>query len=266
MTKVTGESSIIQLEKDKTRSKCHKWQFKAVCRHIGKANLPGITPETLDNMHITMLKGDTPSGSPSSGSCVNQIHNIALMFDQTIKEGVLARNPLRCGKSAQDGHQREEDDETRASARPHRRPRPFSAQRVRVPHGHHHGNAPRGDLRPVAGNVDFDRRIVDVSHSFDSLNNLKETKTEAGMRLPRSRTHLRSAPRAEEGSKETIRQTNSFRKPEEGYLIQDGTTPVISTPLRQARDTEARSAGDGSRTERASGSKGGASMSRVTRT
>ena len=62
ITKVTGESSIIQLEKDKTRSKCHKWQFKAVCRHIGKANLPGITPEMLDDMYIAMLKEHLVSG------------------------------------------------------------------------------------------------------------------------------------------------------------------------------------------------------------
>lgn len=72
MAKVTEESSIIQLEKDKTRSKCHKWQFKAARHHIGKANPSSIAPEMLDGMHIAMLKGDTISGRPSSGSYVNQ--------------------------------------------------------------------------------------------------------------------------------------------------------------------------------------------------
>lgn len=62
MAKVTGESSIIQLEKDKTRSKCHKWQFKAARHHIGKANPSGITPEMLDDMYIAMLKEHLVSG------------------------------------------------------------------------------------------------------------------------------------------------------------------------------------------------------------
>lgn len=31
--------------------------------------------------------------------------------------------------------------------------------------------------------IDFERGIVDISHSYDSHGNLKETKTKAGMRL-----------------------------------------------------------------------------------
>ena len=59
-----------------------------------RANLAKITPEALDDMYIAMLKGDTLSGKPSSGSYVNQIHdNISLVFDQAVKEGILVKNP-----------------------------------------------------------------------------------------------------------------------------------------------------------------------------
>ena len=48
----------------------------------------------LDDMYIAMLKGDTLSGRPSSGSYVNQIHdNITLVFEHAIKEGILVKNP-----------------------------------------------------------------------------------------------------------------------------------------------------------------------------
>lgn len=43
-------------------------QFKAVCRHIGKADLASITSAMLDDIYIAMLKGDMLSGKPSSGS------------------------------------------------------------------------------------------------------------------------------------------------------------------------------------------------------
>ena len=52
----------------------------------------------LDDMYIAMLKGDTLSGRPSSGSYVNQIHdNLTLVFEAAKKEGILVFNP--CDKA-----------------------------------------------------------------------------------------------------------------------------------------------------------------------
>ncbi|MFR5194136.1 MAG: hypothetical protein ACLTEX_02070 [Eggerthella lenta] len=149
MAKVIGEGTIVQLEKDKPKSKCRKWQlrvpvgldprtgkyktrtrrvndmtytqakkalrdfieeieddrvwrrtgttfeecaadfmerrdlsgefsqntqlryrrcFKAVSRHIGKAEIALITPEMIEDMYAAMRQGDTLSGKPSSGA------------------------------------------------------------------------------------------------------------------------------------------------------------------------------------------------------
>lgn len=52
----------------------------------------------LDDMYIAMLKGDTLSCRPSSGSYVNQIHdNLTLVFEAAKKEGILVFNP--CDKA-----------------------------------------------------------------------------------------------------------------------------------------------------------------------
>ncbi len=88
------ERRALGKEVAETTQKRQRWQFKAASRHIGKANLASITPAMLDDMYIAMLKGDTLSGKPSSGSYVNQIHdNITLVFEQAIKEGILVKNP-----------------------------------------------------------------------------------------------------------------------------------------------------------------------------
>lgn len=48
----------------------------------------------FNDMYIAMMRGDTMSGKPSSGSYVNQIHdNITLVFEAAKAEGILAENP-----------------------------------------------------------------------------------------------------------------------------------------------------------------------------
>ncbi len=162
MAKVTGKGTIVQLEKDKTKARCRRWQlrvndglnshtgkyrthtrrftgtyteaskelrkfieeiennqvqdrakytlqeycdryverrelnkeiaaatarklrsnFKSACAHLGKANLAAITPEMLNDMYLAMLKGDTLSDRPSSGTHVRHIHNnLTLLFN-----------------------------------------------------------------------------------------------------------------------------------------------------------------------------------------
>ena len=176
MAKVIGEGTIVQLEKDKPKSKCRKWQlrvpvgldprtgkyktrtrrvkdmtytqakkalrdfieeieddkvwrrtgttfeecaadfmerrdlsgefsqntqlryrrcFKAVSRHIGKAEVALITPEMIEDMYAAMRQGDTLSGKPSSGAYLNQINKaLDLMFRDLVEREVIVRNPI----------------------------------------------------------------------------------------------------------------------------------------------------------------------------
>lgn len=311
MAKVTGEGSIIQMEKDKPKSKCRKWQlrvpvgldprtgkyktrtrrvsdmsytqakkalrdfideiehdevqgrtsytfeeycerflerralgkevaettqkrqrcqFNAACRHIGKANLASITPAMLDDMYIAMLKGDTLSGKPSGGSYVNQIHdNITLVFEQAKKEGILVKNPCDAANPP-----RMDTKEKRAlsSDRAHvliamldEKNDRECAYLLAITMG-----LRRGEICGLSwGDVDFENGILDVSHSYDTLGNLKGTKTKAGMRLLPLPENVAEALREhKKAQKERYDRTNQWRKPEEGYIEQTDESPVIS--------------------------------------
>ena len=264
MAKVTGEGSIIQMEKDKPKSKCRKWQlrvpiglnprtgkyqqktrvvegtftkakadlrefikeiehdevqgrtsytfeeycmryleiraakkevapttqvrqewqFRAAIRHIGKVNLAAVTPTMLDDMYIAMLKGDTLSGRPSSGSYVNQIHdNITLVFEHAIKEGILVKNPCDAANPPK------MDTREKRAMKPEQIQELIEGLDPEVPRECAYLVAITMGLRrgEVCGlswkDIDIENGIVDVSHSFDGLGTLKETKTKAGMRL-----------------------------------------------------------------------------------
>jgi integrase len=310
MAKVTGEGTIVQLEKDKPRSKCRKWQlrvpvgmdprtgkyrtrtrrfggtwteaksalrefieeiegdhvqgrtdytfevycqrylesralkrevaettqrrqecqFKAAYRHIGKVKLEQVTPAMLNEMYIAMMRGDTLSGKPSSGSYVNQIHdNITLVFEAAKNEGIIVENP--CDKAAP----------PRPDTKPKKAIDPAKAHEfiesldptdpqecaflLAVTMG-----LRRGEICGLSwGDVDFERGIVDVSHSYDVMGNLKEPKTKAGIRLlPLSPQTLEALKAAKEAQAQQFEKTNKYRKPEEGYLVQDESTPVIA--------------------------------------
>lgn len=311
MAKVTGEGSIIQMEKDKPKSKCRKWQlrvpiglnprtgkyqqktrvvdgtftkakadlrefikeiehdevqgrtsytfeeycmryleiraakkevapttqvrqewqFRAAIRHIGKVNLAAVTPAMLDDMYIAMLRGDTLSGKPSSGSYVNQIHdNIALVFEHAVKEGILAKNPCDAAnppkmdtreKRAMKLEQIQELIEGLDPDVPRE-----CAYLVAITMG-----LRRGEVCGLSWkDIDFENGIVDVSHSFDGLGNLKETKTKAGMRLLPLPEVMREALLKQKAAQAAqFEKTNQWRKPEEGYLEQTEETPVIAT-------------------------------------
>lgn len=88
------EQRELKKEVAKTTLERQRWQFKAVCMHIGEAKLEAITPAVLNSMYIALLKGETLSGRKAGGSYVNQIHdNIKLVFDLAMKEGMLVENP-----------------------------------------------------------------------------------------------------------------------------------------------------------------------------
>lgn len=311
MAKVTGEGSIIQMEKDKPKSKCRKWQlrvpvgldprtgkyktrtrrfngtyteakkalrefikeiendevqgrtsytfeeycmryleiraakkevapttqvrqewqFRAAIRHIGKVNLAAVTPTMLDDMYIAMLKGDTLSGRPSSGSYVNQIHdNITLVFEHAIKEGILVKNPCDAANPPK------MDTREKRAMKPEQIQELIEGLDPEVPRECAYLVAITMGLRrgEVCGlswkDIDFENGIVDVSHSFDGLGNLKETKTKAGMRLlPLPEVTREALLRQKAAQAEQFAKTNQWRKPEEGYLEQTEETPVIAT-------------------------------------
>ncbi|MFR4804193.1 MAG: hypothetical protein ACLT98_13290, partial [Eggerthellaceae bacterium] len=69
--------------------------FKAVSRHIGKAEIALITPEMIEDMYAAMRQGDTLSGKPSSGAYLNQINKtLDLMFRDLVEREVSMRNPI----------------------------------------------------------------------------------------------------------------------------------------------------------------------------
>ena len=208
-----------------------EWQFKAAIRHIGKVNLAAVTPTMLDDMYIAMLKGDTLSGKPSSGSYVNQIHdNITLVFEHAIKEGILVKNPCHSANPPK------MDTREKRAMKPEQIQELIEGLDPEVPRECAYLIAITMGLRrgEVCGlswkDVDFVNGIVDVSHSLDGLGNLKETKTKAGMRLLPLPEATRDALLRQKASQAAqFARTNQWRKPEEGYLKQTEDTPVVAT-------------------------------------
>lgn len=224
------ERRALGKEVAETTQKRQRWQFKAACRHIGKANLASITPAMLDDMYIAMLKGDTLSGKPSSGSYVNQIHdNITLVFEQAKKEGILVKNPCDAANPPKmDTKEKRALNPDRAHvliAMLDEKDDRECAYLLAITMG-----LRRGEICGLSwGDIDFERGIVDISHSFDTLGNLKETKTKAGMRLlPLPENVSEALKEHKRAQKVRYDRTNQWRKPHEGYIEQTDESPVIS--------------------------------------
>ena len=207
-----------------------EWQFKAVCHHIGHVKLEEVTPRMLNDVYVAMMQGDTLSGRKSGGSYVNQIHdNITLVFQHAIKEGILVSNP--CDKA----------DPPKMDTKPKKAIHPDKVRELVAeldptdPHECAYLLAVtlglrRGEICGLSWNdIDFERNIVDISHSYDNLGNLKGTKIKAGMRLlPLSPVTKDALLKMKEAQAAQFAKTNSFRKPEEGYLEQTEDGPVIA--------------------------------------
>ena len=88
----------------------------------------------------------------------------------------------------------------------------------------------RGEICGLSwGDVDFDRRVADIRHSYDYMGNLKATKTKAGTRvLPLSDKTIQVLKAHKETQFKRYARTNQWRKPEEGYIEQTDDSPVIS--------------------------------------
>lgn len=224
------ERRALGKEVAETTQKRQRWQFKAACRHIGKANLASITPAMLDDMYIAMLKGDTLSGKPSSGSYVNQIHdNITLVFEQAKKEGILVKNPCDAANppkmDTKEKRALSPDQARLLIAMLDEKNDQECAYLLAITMG-----LRRGEICGLSwGDVDFKRGVLDISHSYDTLGNLKGTKTKAGMRLlPLPESVAKALQTHKAAQKARYDKTNSYRKPCEGYIKQGDDTPVIS--------------------------------------
>lgn len=207
-----------------------KQHFKAASMHIGKAKLESITSEMLDDAYIAMLKGDTLSGKPSGGSYVNGIHdNITLVFAQAVRDGILVSNPCdRANPPKMDTEARRALTPTQAhefiealDPEPDRQ----CAYLLAVTMG-----LRRGEICGLSwGDIDFERRVADIRHSYDYLGNLKATKTKAGTRvLPLSDKTVQVLKDHKEAQFKRYARTNQWRKPEEGYIEQSDDSPVIT--------------------------------------
>lgn len=205
-------------------------QFKAAAKHLGKAKLESITPTMLDDMYIAMLKGDTLSGRPSGGSYVNQIHdNLTLVFEQAKKEGVLVFNP--CDKA----NPPKMDTKAKRALTPAQAHKFIDALNpetdcecaylLAITMG-----LRRGEICGLSwGDIDFDRKVADIRHSYDARGNLKATKTKAGTRvLPLSDKTVQILKDHKETQFKRYARTNQWRKPEEGYIEQTDDSPVIT--------------------------------------
>lgn len=213
-----------------------RWQFKAACRHIGHVRLEQVTPTMLNDMYIAMMQGDTMSGKPSSGSYVNQIHdNITLVFEAAKAEGLLTENPCdKVNPPKMDTRAKKAvpPDKARAfiesldPSNPHE-----LAWLIAATMG-----LRRGEVCGLSwGDVDFDRKVVSIRHSYDELGNLKGTKTKAGTRLlPLPDITASGLLTAKHLQAEYFERINESRRKKgktgpEWHLEQTDETPVITT-------------------------------------
>lgn len=157
--------------------------FKAINRHVGKADASQVDRDVIERMWSDMRAGDTLSGRPASGTYLHQLHRtLSLLFDDLAADGIVAKNPCRELSTPQN------DTEER---------RALKSDRMRsLVRGLEVGEEAdmayfiaitmglrRGEVCALSwDDVDFDARTVTVSHSFDHFLNLKATKTRAGFR------------------------------------------------------------------------------------
>lgn len=157
--------------------------FKAINRHIGKADASQVDREVIEEMWAAMRKGDTLSGKPASGTYLHQLHRtLSLLFDDLVTDGIIYKNPCNDMETPQN-----DTDERRALKSD--RMRTFvgeldveneadAAYFIAITMG-----LRRGEVCALSwGDVDFDTRVISVTHNYDHFLNLKKTKTKAGFR------------------------------------------------------------------------------------
>jgi integrase len=138
----------------------------------------------LNDTYIAMLKGDTLSGRPSSGTHVRHIHtDLSHALAQAVREGVLSTNP--CDSATP----------PRTDTKERRAIDPAKVREFLGELGADNDNdcaymlavcmgLRRGEVCGLSwGDVDFENMSLSVRRSLDITRTLKPTKTKAGNRI-----------------------------------------------------------------------------------
>lgn len=212
-----------------TQQRCRRC-LKAASRHIGKADVALITPEMIEDMYAAMRQGDTLSGRPSSGAYLNQINKVLdLMFRDLVDREVIVRNPID-----KVGTPKVDTKEKRALSPAHMRQ---LIDQLEVETSSDIGyflavtmGLRRGEICALSwSDIDFDNKVLTVSHSYDSFRQLKETKTHAGYRrLPMPEFVCEALLRRKKAQREYFHSRNYLHRGEKvGWIEQTEDTPVV---------------------------------------
>lgn len=212
-----------------TQRRC-RYCLKAASRHIGKADVSLITPEMIEDMFLAMRQGDSSSGKPLSGAYLNQIHKVLdLMFRDLVDAGILVRSPVDKVDTPR------VDTKEKRALKPARMRQFIDQLDVEVSCDIGYFLAVTMGLRrgEVCGlswrDIDFDNRVLTVNHNFDCFRNLKEAKTNAGMRnLPMPEFVCEALLRRKRAQQEYFSTRNYLHRTlKRGWSEQAEDTPVV---------------------------------------
>lgn len=204
--------------------------FKAVSRHIGKAEVALITPEMIEGMYAAMRQGDTLSGKPSSGAYLNQINKtLDLMFRDLVEREVIVRNPIDKVATPK------VDTKEKRALTPARMRQLVDQLEVETSCDIGYFLAitmglRRGEICALSWrDIDFDNKVLTVNHNFDAFRNLKEAKTHAGMRnLPMPEFVCDALLRRKKAQQEYFLTRNYLHRGlKKGWSEQTEDTPVV---------------------------------------
>ena len=160
----------------------------ALTHVIGAVKMQDIDAQVLESAYADMRKGDSRSGRPLSATYVCEINEtVILLMEMAVKEGVIGKNPCReADVPGRDTKEKKALSDSQISELLAKLDcaEPFDcAVALYLTEGLRRGEA----CGLSRGDIDFDAGIVYVRHNYDSYGNLKEPKTESGIRqLPLS--------------------------------------------------------------------------------
>lgn len=195
---------------------------------IGQVEISKVTPDMVQRSYSALLRGETPSGRPASGTYVRDIHSkVTGVFKWAMREGMVSSNPCDGVKLPDNS-----TDERKAMSEADMR-RVIGSLDVRV-----HAEAAlllcvlmglrRGEAVGLSwGDVDFDDKVVNVWRSYTDGGELKRTKGKKGRRVlplvPSVEDVLRR--RLEEQRRQFARTERDLGLPEGSHVV-GPDTPV----------------------------------------
>lgn len=173
----TGKVALGTVKRDRDK-------LNSIAFLIGEMRLTDVTPAVLEKAYLDLRMGKSKSGKRLSGTYVSDINKkVSLMMDHAKKNGYIKSNPCKLADAP-----KEDTPEKRALpaaqiAHLVGELNPAEAMECGVLLCATLGLR-RGEAVGLSwGDVDFDERIVYVSHSYDDAGNLNPTKTKSGNRM-----------------------------------------------------------------------------------